>query len=439
VFGRQFDPFGAPLADSFQVNTYTTSNQRIPAIGSNAAGDFVVVWRCHLLGPNAYTVYGQRYDSSGAAQGGEFAPHGYTTGTQGLFPSVAVGVDGDFVVVWEGEADSGQLDVWARRYDAGGVAQGSPFRLNQYTTGEQRDPEVVMDDDGNFIVIWSALGQDGSGRGIFGRVFDGSGVPLGGEFAVNSYTTGDQQNPSVTAGPNNRFAVVWQSLDQDGSGQGIFGQRFVLDPIFADGFESGSLAAWSSANTDGGDLAVSALAAMGLSSLGVRGLVDDTAGLFVQDDTPEDEDRYRARFYFDPNGFDPGEGQAHRRTRIFLAFEDGPRRLAAVVLRRLSGAYSLSVRARQDDNSQADTPFIAITDAPHVVEIDWHRASGPDAEDGSLELWIDGVSVATLTGLDNSISSVDFVRLGALSVKVGAGGTMYWDEFESRRATYIGP
>jgi hypothetical protein len=30
------------------------------------------------------------------------------------------------------------------------------------------------------------------------------------------------------------------------------------------------------------------------------------------------------------------------------------------------------------------------------------------------------------------------VRLGALSVKSGAAGTMYWDEFESRREPYIG-
>jgi hypothetical protein len=47
--------------------------------------------------------------------------------------------------------------------------------------------------------------------------------------------------------------------------------------------------------------------------------------------------------------------------------------------------------------------------------------------------------VATLTGLDNSVSAVDLVRLGALSVKAGAAGTLFWDEFESRRQTYIGP
>ena len=73
------------------------------------------------------------------------------------------------------------------------------------------------------------------------------------------------------------------------------------------------------------------------------------------------------------------------------------------------------------------------------MELAWKRSSGPDANDGAFELWIDGVSVHAATTLDNSISSVDFVRMGALSVKTGAAGTLYWDEFESRRVSYIGP
>jgi hypothetical protein len=203
---------------------------------------------------------------------------------------------------------------------------------------------------------------------------------------------------------------------------------------------SATLFPWSAAATDDGDLSVSGVAGLNGTATGLRALVDDTAGLYVQDDTPAGEGRYRARFYFDPNGFDPGEAQAHRRTRIFIVFEEGPtRRLAAVVLRRLNGAFALMARARLDDNAQADTPFFPISDGPHSVEIDWRRSSGPEALDGSLELWIDGVPVATLSGLDNSRSAVDFARVGALSVKSGSGGEMYWDEFESRRDTYIGP
>jgi hypothetical protein len=47
--------------------------------------------------------------------------------------------------------------------------------------------------------------------------------------------------------------------------------------------------------------------------------------------------------------------------------------------------------------------------------------------------------VHAAANLDNSISAVHFVRMGALSLKPGAEGTLHWDEFVSRRSTYIGP
>jgi hypothetical protein len=108
------------------------------------------------------------------------------------------------------------------------------------------------------------------------------------------------------------------------------------------------------------------------------------------------------------------------------------------VLKRQGGAYSIEGRCRLDSGAQADTGFFAISDGPHAVEIDWKRSSSAVANDGTFELWIDGVSRSQLTGLDNSVSSVDFVRMGALSVKAGATGTLYWDEFVSRRINAIG-
>ena len=203
------------------------------------------------------------------------------------------------------------------------------------------------------------------------------------------------------------------------------------DRILADSFESGDFSAWSSVVPN--DVSVSASAAMAGTTLGMLGLVDDTDPLFVQDDSPEDENRYRARFYVDPTGFDPGEANGRRRTRLFVAFQDGPRRLSAIVLRRLDGAYSLMGRARQDDGRQADTAWVSIEPGPRRVELDWQRASGPDANDGRFRLWVDGALAADLTGLDNSLGAVDFVRLGALSLKPGASGPLRFDHFQSNR------
>src|SRR6476660_6121660 len=129
---------------------------------------------------------------------------------------------------------------------------------------------------------------------------------------------------------------------------------------------------------------------------GLQAVVDDTNSLFLHHDNAEN--RYRARFYFDPNGFDPGEAQSHFRTRILIAQGSGFR-LITIVLKRQLGAYTVEARVRRNDGTRADTGFFPISDGPHFIEFDWQRATGPGANDGSLQLLIDGSSVATLSGI----------------------------------------
>ena len=63
------------------------------------------------------------------------------------------------------------------------------------------------------------------------------------------------------------------------------------DLIFADGFESGNLSAWSSSAIDLGDLSVSPAAALSANQ-GMQAVIDDTTGIYVTDDTPNSEPRY---------------------------------------------------------------------------------------------------------------------------------------------------
>jgi hypothetical protein len=63
------------------------------------------------------------------------------------------------------------------------------------------------------------------------------GNPLGPEFRANAYTTGAQSSPSLATNIAGDFTVVWES-PQDGSGDGIFGQRYSqIVPVELTGFE----------------------------------------------------------------------------------------------------------------------------------------------------------------------------------------------------------
>jgi len=110
------------------------------------------------------------------------------------------------------------------------------------------------------------------------------------------------------------------------------------DVIFTDGFESGSFSAWSSSVTDGGDLSVTGGAALvGSTCLrqpvtrrnryaarvlrgGMQAVMDHTNAIYVTDNYPDNEPRYRARFYVDPNSASMANGDNHA---IFFAYASG--------------------------------------------------------------------------------------------------------------------
>jgi sugar lactone lactonase YvrE len=210
----------------------------------------------------------------------------------------------------------------------------------------------------------------------------------------------------------------------------------VSDLIFADGFESGSFSAWSSATTGGGDLSVGSAAAL-VGSKGMQVLINDTTSIYVTDNTPNAEPHYRARFYFDPNSIQMTDGNAHY---IFMGIAPDTTSPFQVDFRFSGGNYQLRLRQKDDSALQTSTAWVPISDAPHFIELEWWAASTVGANDGGVNLWIDGVPSGSLGSLDNDTERIESVKLGAVTaLDAGTLGTYYMDAFESRRQTYIGP
>ncbi len=207
------------------------------------------------------------------------------------------------------------------------------------------------------------------------------------------------------------------------------------DLIFANGFETGTLSAWSSSVTDSGDLSATSAAAL-VGSRGMAAVIDDTNTLYVTDGAPSAETRYRARFYFDPNSITLPSGSSHT---LFNGVQSPSTQILSVDLRRSASQYQLRATIRPDSGSSVATSWFNISDATHFIEVDWRAATGVGANDGYLTFWIDGAQQANLTGVDNDTRRVDEARLGVVSApNAGTSGTEYFDAFESRRTTYIG-
>jgi len=218
----------APLraGAEFQVNTYTTNGQAAAAVARDHTGAFVVVWSSSGQDGSNSGVFGRRFDASGQRMAAEFRVNSYTSGYQTL-PAVARAENGTFVVVWQSNGqDADSYGVFGRRFSAAGVALANEFQVTIRTTGFQYRPRVELDAEGDFVVVWSSVGQDGHESGVFARRFSSSGAAFGGELAVNVHTQNAQGQPAVAVESDGDFVVAWESFGQDGDDYGVFARRF---------------------------------------------------------------------------------------------------------------------------------------------------------------------------------------------------------------------
>lgn len=105
---------------------------------------------------------------------------------------------------------------------------GSDVQVNTDNSYSQLTPVVAALSDGGYVVIWyKAAGAFGSlGLGVFGQRYSAEGAPVGDEFHVNVGTTDTGVTPAVGALKDGGFVVTWSSWGPDGSGLGVYGQRF---------------------------------------------------------------------------------------------------------------------------------------------------------------------------------------------------------------------
>ena len=169
-------------------------------------------------------------------------------------------------------------------------------------------------------------------------------------------------------------------------------------------------------------------------------MIDDNGAISVTDDTPNTEPRYRVRFYFDPNSIAMVSGDGHNLLLGYSGSATFTSVLRVGFQRSSSSTYQVRVGLLNDSGTWINSSWFTISDAPHPIELDWRAATGAGANNGGLTFWIDGTQKANLTGVDNDTQRIDRVQLGAAAgIDSGTRGTYYFDLFESRRQTYIGP
>lgn len=241
---QRYDADGVAQGTMFTVPA--SSGAMYPACCSGNDG-FIVTWTVQAAGLDHRNVMAHRFDDDGMASGTEFIVNAFTANAQ-TRSDVACSSDGRFVVAWEAYAspyggsppDGDGLGVFARTFNASGVALDEDFQVNVSTAGDQYEAAVAMDDAGRFIVAWTTT-PPGTER-IFAREFDADGDPVGGELQVNTFTLENSSTPSAAVTAGGDAVVAWHTSN-DSDDHSVSAQRLALPNACGDTDRNGRVTA----------------------------------------------------------------------------------------------------------------------------------------------------------------------------------------------------
>ncbi|MDF2867033.1 MAG: secreted protein of unknown function [Gammaproteobacteria bacterium] len=239
IYAQRYAADGSKVGNEFLVNTYTADGQQRPVITALSDGGFVITWMSYnqVSSASSYDIYAQRYAADGSKVGNEFLVNTYTADAQ-LYSVITALSDGGFVITWMSYNQVNSTysyDIYAQRYAADGSKVGNEFLVNTYTTGEQQRPVITALSDGGFVITWQSNNQvSGSSKyDIYAQRYTVDGSKVGNEFLINTYTADEQQRPAITALSNGGIVITWYSNNQvsSSSSYDIYAQRFVPDEV----------------------------------------------------------------------------------------------------------------------------------------------------------------------------------------------------------------
>ena len=311
IWARRLGSGGALVGEAFLVSP-TENSSADPRVAVAPTGDVLVSWDSLEVdggptGGSTGRIHVRHFDAAGVASAATLVDEvtcvdlACDTVDNG---GVVSGANGEFVIAWERNLwylTPLSEDILVSRFASDGAPVGTELVVRTDAVNYHDAPSIAYADD-HYLVVWDSDDPmaDGAGRGVRGRLLDGDGDPVGAELQINTSTLGDQRLAVASAYPSldSSFLVVWQdegsvpttvrgqavglsglvgteialttippgeesrpaadhgtvvwesqgSTGDDAEGSSVQGRVLARPFVFADGFESGDLSAWSGAS-----------------------------------------------------------------------------------------------------------------------------------------------------------------------------------------------
>ncbi|MEK6304667.1 MAG: M12 family metallopeptidase [Acidobacteriota bacterium] len=227
IKARGFESNGSERFSQRTVNTHPRGQQTAPRVAIAPDGFFVGVWEDDADGNRFTNIRMRGFQSDGTERWSERQVNVRSSGQQRR-PQIAMGPFGDFVVVWEDDADkNGFFQIRMRAFNSDGNEKFSERTVNVVARGQQLEPDVAVDDVFRPVVVWA---DDRDKNGFFQirmRGFESDGNERLSERPVNTDRDGQQRRPGIAMEANGRFTVAWEDdADNDGRAEDILVRGF---------------------------------------------------------------------------------------------------------------------------------------------------------------------------------------------------------------------
>jgi hypothetical protein len=230
VMMKIFSDAGVEVRGETTVNSTTAGYQNSQVVTALDGGGFVVTWVDNVNDGSGSGVYMKSYSADGTVVVAETLVNTTTVGSQSS-PVVTALADGGYVVTWTSYDNNNNTDVYMKAYSASGQQTLGETLVNTYTDSTQSEQSVTALKNGGYVVTWTSYGQDGSGTGVYMKVFDANGSVVTSEKIVNDTTAGEQRQPKVAALEDGGFVVTWSPGNYSYSNQSGYMKVFDADGV----------------------------------------------------------------------------------------------------------------------------------------------------------------------------------------------------------------
>lgn len=186
-------------------------------------------------------------------------------------------------------------------------------------------------------------------------------------------------------------------------------------------------------------------------SFGLR-VVPDATPAYVQSSHPSGEKAYRVRFYVNLRRLNLASNTSFD---LFAAYDGadplpsaaptGNAVLRAAVRQEPGGTKVLEVFTRTDSGEIPLSSPPDLVNGWRAVEIQWSAATAAGADNGFVNLWLDGVAQTGATNLDSDAQVINYARWGSVTGATTstppagqAVNSFRLDDFGSQRSGYLG-